>query len=60
MSWRDYMVNRTTHILRQTDREYMVEMSNKQKNESKDDDFQKVLAAEISKLQGKATNGQQE
>ena len=54
------MVNRITHILRQTDREYIVEMSNKHKNESKDDDFQKVLAAEISKLQGKATNGQQE
>lgn len=54
------MVNRTTHILRQTDREYLIEMSSKQKKESRDDDFQKVLAIEIAKLQGKATNGQQE
>lgn len=50
------MVGRT-HMLRQSDREYLTEMAQKRRKQSQESDFQRVLDAEISKLQGKAKNG---
>ena len=46
------MVGRT-HMLRQSDREYLAEMAQKRRKQSQESDFQRVLDAEMSKLQGK-------
>lgn len=46
------MVGRT-HMLRQSDREYLAEMAQKRRKQSQESDFQRVLDAEISKFQGK-------
>ena len=52
------MVGRT-HMLRQSDREYLAEMAQKRRKQSQESDFQRVLDAEIAKFteKGKAKNG---
>ena len=48
------MIHISKSILRQTDKEYLAEMSQKKKTEQSETSFQKVLDAEIEKQKKKA------
>lgn len=48
------MIHISKSILRQTDKEYLAEMSQKKKTEQSETSFQKVLDAELEKVRGVA------
>lgn len=48
------MIHISKSILRQTDKEYLAEMSQKKKTEQSETSFQKILDAEMEKVRGVA------